>query len=81
MIPLAVLWQYIEVFLSEHGLKLHNIGRLQSGSGLCLLVTSGFFHEILGSGSHSSKVDLSKLQEEACNEQLVSKLPIWVGHL
>jgi len=76
VIPLAVLWQYIEVFLSEHRLELHDIGKLQSGSGLFLLAMSGFFHETLGSGSHGSKVDLGKLQEEAYNKQLVSELPI-----
>jgi len=81
VILLAVLWQYVKVFLSKHELELHDIGRLRSGSSLCLLTASGSFHEMLGSGSRGLEVDLGKFQEEVCNEQLVSELPIWAGHL
>jgi len=81
MIPLAVLWQYVEVFLSEHGLELRDIGRLQSGSNLYLLAVSGSFHEMLGSGSHGLEVDLGELWKKVCNEQSVSKLPIRVEYL
>jgi len=81
VIPLAVLWQYVKVFLSEHGLELCDIGRLQSGSDLYLLAVSGSFYEMLGSGSHGSEVDLGELWEKMCNEQSVSELPIRVGYL
>ena len=78
MIPLVVLWQYVKVLLSEHGLKLCNIGGQQSGGGLCLFTTPGSFCEMLGGCSCGSEVGLSELQENMYKEQLVSKLPIRV---
>jgi len=76
MILFAVLQQYVKVLLSEYGLELCDIGRQQSGSGLCLLTGSGSFYETLGGHSHGLEVDLSKLQKKTCEEQLISKLPI-----
>jgi len=61
MIPFAVLWQYVEVLLSEHGLELHDVGRQWSGSGLCLFTMPGSFHKMLGGRSCSSEVGLSEL--------------------
>jgi len=81
VIPLAVLWQYVKVLLSKHRLELCDVGRQQSSSGLCLLTVSGSFHEMLEGGSCGLEIDLSKLQKEACKEQLVSELSIWAVHL
>jgi len=76
MIPLAVLWQYVKVFLGEHGLKLHDVGGQHSGGGLCLFAMSGSLCETLGSHSHGSEVGLSELWEEARKKESVSRLPI-----
>jgi len=81
VIPFAVLWQYVKVLLGEHRLELHNVGGQQSGSSEYLLTVSGSFCEILGGHSHSSEVDLGKLQEDTCKEQSVFKLPIRAVHL
>ena len=81
MILFAVLWQYVKVFLSEHGLELCDVGRQQSGSSLCLLTASGSFRKMLGGHSSGSEVSLGKLWEKACKEQSVSKLPTRVVRL
>jgi len=76
VILLAVLWQYVKVFLSKHKLELYDIDRLWSGGSLCLFAASGSFHEMLRSGSRGLEVDLDKLQKKVCNKQSVSELPI-----
>jgi len=43
---------------------------------MCLFTAPGFFCETLGGRSHGLEVSLSELWENACKEQLVSKLPI-----
>jgi len=81
VIPFVVLWQYIKVLLSKHGLELRDIGGQRSGSSLCLLTVSSSFHEMLGGHSSGLEVGLSKLWKDACKEQSVSKLPIRAVHL
>jgi len=81
MIPFAVLWQYVKVLFGKYGLKLCNIGRQQSGKGLCLLAASSSFYKTLGGRSCGLEVGLSKLWEDMCKKQLVSKLPIRAVHL
>jgi len=76
MIPLAVLWQYVKVFFSEHGLELRDVGRQRSGSGLCLFAMPGSLCETLRGRSHRSEVGLSELWKEARKEEPVSRLPI-----
>jgi len=76
MIPLVVLRQYVKVFFGKHGLELHNIGRQQSGGGLCLFVMSGSLCEMLGGRSHSLEVGLGELWEEVHKEESVPRLPI-----
>jgi len=81
MIPFAVLWQYVKVLLGEHRLELCDVGRQQSGSSEYFLTASGFFCKMLEGCSHGLEIDLGKLWEDACKEQLVSKLPIEAVHL
>jgi len=76
MILFAMLWQYVKVLLSKHGLELHDVGRQRSSSGKCLLTASGSLHETLGGRSCGLEVDLSKFWEDACKEQLVSEPPV-----
>jgi len=81
VIPFAVLWQYVKVLFGKHGLELCDVGRQQSGSGLCLLTMFGSFYKMLGDRRCGSEVSLSKLQKDAYKEQSVSKLPIRVVRL
>ena len=78
MIPSAVLQQYVKVLFGKHGLELCDIGRQWGGSGLCCFIAPGFFCEMLGGHSYGLEVSLSKLREEVCKKQLVSKFPIRV---
>ena len=80
MVPLVVLRQYVKVLLGEHGLKLCNVGRQWSGSGMRLFTVPSSFCEMLGGHSHGSEVGLSKLQENMCKEQSVFRLSIGAVH-
>jgi len=61
MIPLAVLRQYVKVFLGKHGLELSDIGGQWIGGGLCLFAMSSSLCEMLGGHSHSLEVGLGEL--------------------
>jgi len=76
-----MLWQYVKVLLGEDRLELHDVGGQRSSSGKCLLTASGSLRETLGGRSCGSEVDLSKFQEDACKEQLVSEPPVWATRL
>jgi len=80
MVPLAVLRQYVKVLLGKHGLELCDVGGQRSGSGMYLFTMPGSFCETLGGHSCGLEVGLSELQENACKEQLVSRLPIRAVH-